>query len=63
MQDSSPGTLSFGSMHIPPRPEVVTALMEEKAKETPNLQRIAKLMREQDEIREQERLERMVAAS
>ena len=44
MQDSSPGTLSFGSMHIPPRPEVVTALMEEKAKETPNLQRIAKLI-------------------
>lgn len=44
MQDSSTGTLSFGSLHIPPRPEVVTALMEEKTKAEPNFQRIAKLI-------------------
>ncbi|MBI5923943.1 MAG: HDOD domain-containing protein [Betaproteobacteria bacterium] len=44
MQDSNSGTLSFGSLQIPPRPEVVTALMEEKTKEDPNFQRIAKLI-------------------
>lgn len=35
---------SFGSLHIPPRPEVVTALMEEKAKAEPDFQRVAKLI-------------------
>lgn len=35
---------SFGSLHIPPRPEVVNALMEEKAKEDPDFNRVAKLI-------------------
>ncbi|MFA7269736.1 MAG: HDOD domain-containing protein [Sterolibacterium sp.] len=44
MQDNSTGNLSSGSLHIPPRPEVVTALMEEKAKAEPNFRRIARLI-------------------
>lgn len=44
MQDGSTGTLSIGSLQIPPRPEVVTALMEEKDREEPNFKRIAKLI-------------------
>lgn len=35
---------SFGSLHIPPRPEVVTALMEEKVKAEPDFRRVAKLI-------------------
>ena len=45
MQAGGTGTLSIGSLQIPPRPEVVTALMEEKAREEPNFQRIAKLIK------------------
>ncbi|MDD5175044.1 MAG: HDOD domain-containing protein [Sterolibacterium sp.] len=44
MQDGSIGILSIGSLQIPPRPEVVTALMEEKNREEPNFKRIAKLI-------------------
>lgn len=35
---------SFGSLHIPPRPAVVAALMEEKAKAEPDFHRVAKLI-------------------
>ncbi|MBI3526218.1 MAG: HDOD domain-containing protein [Betaproteobacteria bacterium] len=35
---------SFGALHIPPRPEVVSALMEEKAKAEPDFRRVAKLI-------------------
>ena len=36
--------LSFGSLHIPPRPQVVTDLMAEQAKAEPDFQRVAKLI-------------------
>lgn len=44
MQEGSTGALSIGSLQIPPRPEVVTALMEEKGREDPDFNRIAKLI-------------------
>lgn len=35
---------SLGSLHIPPRPQVVTALLEEKARDEPDFHRVAKLI-------------------